>query len=69
MLDRWSHRDVPVSPPPPVPALAPSPVSSFSLYFNSEPIRVADRFAAMNLAAFGTEFEPDLNAFKLPAPW
>lgn len=73
MLDRWNHH-VPVSPPPPVPALAPSPVRSVSFYLNSESVAVADRITALNLATdlipeFDTELKLDLNAFKLPAPW
>ncbi|XP_008447349.2 tetraspanin-18 [Cucumis melo] len=75
MLDRWNHH-VPVSPPPPVPALAPSPAaSSVSFYLNSESVTVADRITAMDIAAdFIPEFNMEelkleLNAFKLPAPW
>ncbi|XP_038888178.1 tetraspanin-20 [Benincasa hispida] len=73
MLDRWNHH-VPVSPPPPIPDLAPSPARSVSFYLNSESVAVNDRITAMNLATnlapeFETELELDLNAFKLPAPW
>ncbi|KAI4300110.1 hypothetical protein L6164_033524 [Bauhinia variegata] len=68
MINQWNHH-VPVPPP-----LAPSPATSLSFPFNSDPAWVSAQITPLNFAldsisGFDNGINLDTSSWKLPAPW